>query len=267
MKIGIFDSGLGGLHIAKAVRARLPDYDYTYLGDTLHVPYGKRSKEALYDLTLKAITYLFEQDCTLIIVACNTASAAALRSIQQNYLPGSLYKDRRVLGVVVPMIEEAMACGAHNIGLIATDYIVNSGVYEEELTKINPSISLHSQPTPLLVPLLEDNGERWITDVLKTYIKPLLDQDIDSLILGCTHYALLKPFLGDIMPKNITILSQDDIIPSKLEEYLSNHPEIESILTKNSSIGYEFTDLSAIYRDKISKMVENNAHISKITLK
>ncbi len=266
MKIGIFDSGLGGLHIATSVRERLPNYDYIYLGDTMHVPYGKRSKEVLYDLTLSCVVSLFEQNCALIIVACNTASAAALRSIQQDYLPHSPYKDRRVLGVVVPMIEEAIDSGAQNIGLIATNYIVNSNIYEQELIKINPNITIHSQATPLLVPLLEDGGEPWLEDVLSTYLAPLLAKNIDSLILGCTHYGLLTPILSEILPKNVKVLAQNNIIPSKLAKYIDNHPEIDHKMTRNGKIIYKFTDLSQKYIQNVKNIVGNNAKIRKITI-
>ena len=155
-KIGVFDSGLGGLLITKAIRDRLPSHDIVYYGDTLNVPYGNRSEKAVYDHTKAAIDYLFEQDCSLIIMACNTANASSLRKIQQKYLPKT-YPDRRVLGVIVPTLETAHEKKHTRIGLLATHNLVSSGVYQEELYKINPEIKLFAQSCPLLVPLIEND--------------------------------------------------------------------------------------------------------------
>tara|TARA_R110002124_G_scaffold64985_2_gene177590 strand:- start:396418 stop:397281 length:864 start_codon:yes stop_codon:yes gene_type:complete len=243
MKIGIFDSGLGGLHIAKSIQQQMPEYDYIYLGDTLHVPYGQRSVDTIYELTRKAIDYLFRQDCALIIVACNTASALALRKIQQDYLVNS-YPDRRVLGVIVPTLEHTITSGSQKIGLLATDAMAASGIYEEELTKINPQIQLYTQAAPLLVPMLENDGEVFLEQALKRYLEPLSEKGIDSLILGCTHYCLLKERIGKLLGSKINIISQDEIIPLKLRAYLQKHTEIKGVLTKNSSHTLYVTDIS-----------------------
>ena len=158
-KIGVFDSGLGGLFIADSIRKRLPAYDYLYLGDTLHLPYGRRSDAALYDLSEKAMRYLFAQGCDLVIMACNTASAAALRKLQQVFLARE-FPEKRILGVVVPTLEVAIEHGAHRIGLLATQRTVHSNIYEIELKKINPFVQLVAVASPLLVPLIEDGGEQ-----------------------------------------------------------------------------------------------------------
>jgi glutamate racemase len=157
-KIGVFDSGLGGLYIGRAIRAALPAYDYVYLGDTLHVPYGRRSDAVIYYLCTRAMTYQFERGCDLVIMACNTASASALRRLQQEWLPAHA-PDKRILGVVVPTLETALDHGTTRIGLLATQRTVASRIYEAELQKINPAVKLFAQAAPLLVPLIEDRGE------------------------------------------------------------------------------------------------------------
>ncbi|HRQ62222.1 MAG TPA: aspartate/glutamate racemase family protein, partial [Alphaproteobacteria bacterium] len=147
----------------------MPDLDMVYFGDTLHLPYGNRSQEAIHTYTRNAMGFLFQQGCKLIIVACNTASAAALRQLQQQWLPG-VYSDRRILGVVVPTLEAAIDGGHRNIGLLATNYIVKSDIYGEELKKINPAITLHSIAAPLLVPMIENDGLEWVEPALSRYL-------------------------------------------------------------------------------------------------
>lgn len=246
MSIGIFDSGLGGLVMTRAFRAAMPDYDFLYLGDTLHVPYGPRSAEAIYDFTLQAVDYLFAQGCPLIIIACNTASASALRRLQQEYLPMH-YPDRRILGVIVPTIEAALAGQHKRIGLIGTAFTINSHTYRDELKKIDPVIEIFGKATPLLVPLVENNGVRYAEPVLRDYLEPLLEQGIDSLVLGCTHYPLFKPLLEKILPQGVDLISQDDLLPASLIDYLQRHPEIDRQLTKNGHIRACLTDVTASY--------------------
>lgn len=248
MKIGVFDSGLGGLNVLRTIRDHLPDYDYIYLGDTLHVPYGKRAAETIIDLTRNAIEFLFKQDCQIVIVACNTASAAALRHLQQTYLPHA-YPERRILGVIVPMLEAASESGCTNIGVIGTDYIAQSGVYEDELRKINPATNLTVEATPLLVPLLEACEYRWLPVILKDYLAPIVATSPDALILGCTHYALLKPYLPDILDVNTRVFSQDDLVPPKLADYLNRHPEHEIKLSRGQSCHYFITDCAQTYQN------------------
>lgn len=265
MKIGVFDSGLGGLNIALHMRCAMPHYDYVFLGDTLNVPYGKRAQETIYNLTLKAVEYLFaHKDCQIVIVACNTASAAALRQIQQSWLPFSPFAARRVLGVVVPMIEEVCQLQTDKAGLIGTDYIIHSGVYEQELKKKNADITLITQATPLLVPLLEDNGHKYIQTILDDYMAPLLAQNIEALILGCTHYALLKPYLRYLSP-SLKIISPDDIIPLKCEEYLVRHPEQEASLSQNGTMDFYLTDMGASYLNKMAYLSGENFNFEKVS--
>lgn len=241
MKLGIFDSGLGGIQITRAIRQALPEIDITYLGDTLHLPYGNRSEAAIYHYTRNCMQALLDEGCPLVIVACNTASASALRKLQQEYLPKA-YPERRILGVVVPTIEYAIEQGHTRIGLIGTNYTVHSNVYPEELSKINPDIEILQVNTPLLVPLIEYEGMAWIEEVLDSYIKPLLEKNIQTLILSCTHYVCLK----DLIRKRykIDVISQDEIIPLKLQDYLRRHPEIESKIGKNAAAEFRVTDLT-----------------------
>jgi glutamate racemase len=251
-KIGIFDSGLGGLFIAQAVRKAMPQYDYLYLGDTLNLPYGRRSNEQIYDLCTAAMRHLFEAGCQLVLMACNTASAACLRRLQQEFLINE-FPDRRILGVVVPTLEAAIDSGHINIGLIATERTAYSSIYETELKKINPNVILHTQATPLLVPLIEHGGERYLDIILKDYIDPLIDKKIDCLILGCTHYVSLKHRLRALT--SIDILSQDDIIPFKTENYLARHPEMEMILSRNGTLEIQATDLNEFFEANIQALM------------
>lgn len=263
--IGIFDSGLGGLVMAKAFREALPEYDFLYLGDTLHVPYGPRSAQAIFDFTQDAMEYLFAQGCPLIIIACNTASANALRRLQQNYLPKA-YPDRRILGVIVPTIEATVATGHRNIGLIGTSFTVHSRTYEEELQKINPEIELAAHVTPLLVPLAENNGLKYADPILEDYLQPLIDKNIDSLILGCTHYPLFKPQMQQILPKSVDIISQDEVVPPKLIDYLQRHPEIDSQITKNSTLEGRLTDVTEAYNETGRHLLGENPDFSLVHL-
>ncbi len=254
MKLGIFDSGLGGLIIAKAVRDAIPDIDMLYYGDTLHVPYGSRSRQAIHDYTLRAVKDMFVMDCGLIIVACNTASAAALRQIQQEYLPSSPYHERRILGVVVPTLEEAIERGHERIGLLATRYISDSGIYREELNKINPAIKLFTQGSPLLVPLIENGGMKWVKPILSEYLEPLLRQNVDCILLGCTHYPYLKNIIRDLIGNDIDILSQDETIPAKISDYLARHSEIEEKLDRQGQSVFYATDITESYREAAERI-------------
>lgn len=259
-KIGIFDSGLGGLYIAQSVRKLLPEYDYLYLGDTLNLPYGRRSNEQIHDLCEAAMRYLFAQDCRLVLMACNTASAACLRALQQNFLARE-FPDRRILGVVVPTLEAAIDSGHTNIGLIATERTAHSNIYGAELQKINPAVTLHSVSTPLLVPLIEHGGEKYLDTILKDYIDPLLARNIDCLILGCTHYVSLKDRIRAL--SKIDILSQDDIIPPKTADYLARHPEQESRLSRGGTFTIQATDLNEFFEENIRKFIGQDVPVSR----
>lgn len=252
-KIGVFDSGLGGLMIASSIRARMPDYDYVYLGDTLHLPYGRRSDQAIYDLCEGAMRYLFAQDCDLIVMACNTASAAALRKLQQGFLARE-FPQNRILGVVVPTLEVAIEQGNEKIGLLATQRTVHSGIYDVELKKINPAVEMVSVAAPLLVPMIEDGGEKYLDAVLQDYLKPMKDAKVESVILGCTHYVALKARVQKLLP-GAALISQDDIIPAKLEDYLRRHPEIETRLSKGGSFEIHATDTNENFQRNVDALM------------
>jgi glutamate racemase len=263
--IGIFDSGLGGLVMTRAFRAALPQTDFLYLGDTLHVPYGPRSADAIFEFTLQAVEYLFDQGCPLIIIACNTASANALRRLQQTYL-AEHYPDRRILGVIIPTVEAAIEAGCTRIGLIGTAFTARSKTYEEELQKLNPAISLHPKATPLLVPLVENNGLKYAEPILRDYLEPLLQAGIDSLILGCTHYPLFKPQLAKILPPHVDIISQDEVVPAKLMHYLQRHPEIEHRISKGGTLKCLLTDVTPSYTESGEGLLGEAVDFEKVVL-
>jgi len=265
MKLGVFDSGLGGLIIASAIKNNMPKYDMIYLGDTLHVPYGSRSSKAILDYTWQGMKFLFEKDCQIIIMACNTASAAALRIIQQQYLTKH-YPDRRILGVVVPTLEECADRGYKSVGVIGTNYIINSGVYAQELKKINNEISIDMQATPLLVPMIENNGMKWIRPVLEDYMQPLITNKVQACILGCTHYIYLKEMLSKIYGDNMDIISQDEIVPPKLADYLSRHAEIDDILSKNGMTEFYVTDKTSNFEDTAIELYKEPLDIKAVEI-
>jgi glutamate racemase len=244
MQIGVFDSGLGGLAIANAIMARLPDYDFLYLGDTKRVPYGVRSQATIHEFVGQAIQFLFDNDCQLVILACNTASAESLRKTQQEYLPHN-YPDRRVLGVIIPTAEAALEQGSPSkVGVLATPSTVESDAFGRELRRISPSSEPIQQAAPLLVPLIENDGLKYIGPVLDDYLAPL--QGADSILLACTHYCLVKDMVRERV--NVPVISEDEIIPEKTADYLTRHPEIDSKLAKGGRRRYCVTDVTDSYK-------------------
>lgn len=228
MKIGFFDSGLGGLTVMRAVAKFLPRYEYEFYGDTTNVPYGDKSEEEIFDLTKSGITHLFEQDCCLVIVACNTASCETLRRLQDEWLP-STCPDRTVLGVIIPVIEELCAGGKSRALLLATKRTVSSGKYHFELGKQNrQDVKIEAQAAPELVPCIEAGKHKEAVEVASDYILERVSA-IDTVILGCTHYTVLASDLRRRFP-DLRFLSQADIIPHKLQTYLNVHPEITNKL-------------------------------------
>ena len=229
MKIGVFDSGLGGLVITKAFIDALPQYDYLYLGDTAHLPYGEKTSGRILKYTLDAMRWLIKQDCKLIIIACNTATSICLRYIQQKFIPSEA-PDVKVLGVIIPTVEVALSGGEKNIGVIATRATVESHIYQTDLQKLQSDIIVLEQATPKIVPLIEENDFSNMEKILEGYLQPL--KGVESLILGCTHYPLIKNYARKILP-NCHIISQDEFMGAKLTDYLRRHPEIETKLSKN----------------------------------
>ncbi len=266
MKIGIFDSGLGGLVVTKGIINQLPSFDTIYLGDTARVPYGNRSQATIYEFTLQAVDYLFKHDCQIIIVACNTASAEALRKIQQEYLPQS-YPDRRVLGVLIPAAEAAVeATVSKRVGILATQATVSSNAFEREIHKLDPSVFVFQNPAPLLVPLIENDGIRYIHPVLRDYLAPLLAQSIDTLILGSTHYSLIKDSVRQIAGPHVTLVSADETTPEKLKNYLDRHRDHESKLTQLSNHRYCVTDLNKTTTMLAQTVMKQSIHLELVSL-
>ena len=227
--IGIFDSGVGGLTVFKEIKKALPDYSYVYLGDSLRAPYGGRSQQAIFEFTRQAVDYLFKQGCELVILACNSASAEALRKLQREWLSEN-FPDRRILGVIRPVAEEAAKLSRFGrIGVVGTKATVESGAYERELKLQNPDLNIFQQACPLLVPLIE---EGWLKKpetrmIVKKYLAPLKQRQVDTLILGCTHYPMLMKEFVRLAGKRIKVLDAPKIVAEKLVDYLKRHPEVE----------------------------------------
>ncbi len=244
--IGVFDSGYGGLTILKEIRKALPQYSYLYLGDNARAPYGTRSFDTVYRFTLQAVTHLFEKGCHLVILACNTASAKALRSIQQNNLP-LIDPARRVLGVIRPTVEEiGNITKTGCIGVLGTPGTIRSQSYDLEIAKLHPDFKTYSTPCPMWVPLIEnDEINSPATDYfVEKYTSQLLGQspEIDTVLLACTHYPLLADKIKQHIPGHINIVCQGKIVAESLADYLRRHPEIESKCLKNSSAEFLTTE-------------------------
>jgi glutamate racemase len=257
--IGIFDSGLGGLEILREIIDFLPEYDYLYLGDSARAPYGNRSYEEIHKFTSQAVDFLFDENCPLVILACNTASSKALRRIQGEY-------SEKVLGVLIPAAEKAVEMTKNNkIGVIATKGTVFSKAFMREIKKLKPETEVFQEACPLLVPLIE-SGEKNVKPVLEKCLKPLVKRGIDVLILGCTHYGLIKQDIEKITPKEIKILAEGKIVAQKLKDYLQRHKEIEEQLTKNSSIEILTTGLSSNFEKIGKKFFQKEFKAKKVKL-
>jgi glutamate racemase len=244
--IGIFDSGYGGLTVFKEIEKQLPEFDYIYLGDNARTPYGTRSLEKVYEFTLEGVRYLFEQGCNLVILACNTASANALRTIQRKNL-ASFGPQKRVLGVIRPTTERLSEFShSGHIGLCGTTATVNSGSYVIEAQKYAPDIQVHQQACPLWVPMVENDeiGSEAAHLITQKYLSELLGQhpDIDAVLLACTHYPLMYATIKAHLPEGITLISQGELVAHSLRDYLSRHPEMEALCSKGGSRIFLTTD-------------------------
>ena len=244
--IGVFDSGYGGLTVLKEIAEALPGYDYIYLGDNARAPYGNRSFETIYHYTLQCVKWFFKQGCPLVVLACNTASAKALRTIQQNDLP-KIDSTKRVLGVIRPTTEiVGRYSTSSKVGVLATNGTVQSKSYQIEIEKFYPNLKVYQQACPLWVPLIE-NGEyenEGADYFIKKYVDELMKKDaaIDTILLACTHYPLIQQKIEAQLPENVKVLSQGKIVANSLKDYLHRHPEIASKITANASLKFYTTD-------------------------
>lgn len=250
MKIGLFDSGLGGLVTLKNVRKLLTDYDYFYYGDTENMPYGERSSGEVLELTKKGINFLFDRGCILVILACNTASADALRVIQQQYIPKSKYAGRKVLGVIRPIAETAAE--GNKIGVLATTGTVKSGAYPKEILKITPNAQVIQVAAFEVAPLVEAGNLLLAGDFLKAYAERLVKKGVDTLVLGCTHYPMVRSSLKEL-EKTLRVVDQTDVLPNKLVDYLARHQEIASGLSKSRAVQIHITKRNQYIVNKIQE--------------
>ena len=265
--IGVFDSGFGGLTVLKSFLKYCPDLSYVYLGDNARVPYGSKSEELIYEYSKQAIDFLFKKDCQLVIFACNTASALALRRIQQEYLPEK-YPDKKVLGVVRPIAEHiASKRDIKKVGVIGTRATINSKVYTKEINNLNKEIKVLEQATPLLAPIIEDGEipEAALDIILEKYLQFVRDEAIEELILACTHYPLLYDKIKDKLPEHCQMDCPSDIAAKSLVDYLARHKEIE--LGRKAKREFYTTDDVKKFKELGGKFLEQEIkNINKINL-
>lgn len=258
--IGVFDSGVGGLSVLKEFINELPKYDYMYLGDSARTPYGNRSRESVLQFTKEGIDFLFSKGCTLIIIACNTASATVLREIQEEYLRKPKVTDKKILGVIRPVVEEMINISKKGrIGVVGTRGTISSKAYEIELKNLKPDIKVFGQACPLLVPLVEEGylHKPATRMILRQYLNPLKSHNIDTLILGCTHYPALYGEFVRMVGKSITVPHPGEIVASSLKKYLKNHPEIESTLTRKAVRKFFATDDPGRFKEVVKIFMKN----------
>jgi len=271
--IGVFDSGYGGLTILKEFLNDLPEFDFIYLGDNARAPYGSRSFEVVYEYTLQAVKKLFEMGCHLVILACNTASAKALRNIQQNDLP-ILDPNRRVLGVIRPAVESIgdFTRNGH-VGIFGTVGTVLSNSYPIELEKWagGKVVQTTQEACPIWVPLVENyeidspGTDYFVSKNIKNLLAA--DPEIDSIILGCTHYPLLMPVIRKFVPEGIQLLEQGKVVSAKLIEYLNNHPEMNAQISKSGCVKYYTTENRTVFDKNAATFIGRNIKSEKIILK
>ncbi len=268
--IGIFDSGYGGLTILHGIRQLLPQYDYLYLGDNARAPYGTRSFDVVYEFTRQAVVRLFEMGCQLVILGCNTASAKALRTIQQHDLP-QIDPNRRVLGIIRPTAEIiGTLTQSRHIGVFATEGTIKSESYPLEIHKLFPDIKVSGVACPFWVPLVEYNEAD--SPGADYFVKKRIDQmlrqdpDIDTIILGCTHYPLLLPKIHKYMPRGIRIISQGEYVAEALKNYLERHQDLEERCTKGGTTHYLTTENPDKFREQAQLFLHEPVEVEKITL-
>ncbi|MCQ2344048.1 MAG: glutamate racemase [Paludibacteraceae bacterium] len=259
MRIGVFDSGYGGLTILKALHSELPDYDFVYLGDNARAPYGTRSFDVVYEYTLEAVKCLMERGCDLVVLACNTASAKALRSIQQNDLP-QLGSEKRVLGVVRPTVEViGQYTKSRKVGILATEGTVASRSYSIEIGKLAPDVEVYEQACPMWVPLIENNerDNEGADYFIRKYTSELMSRcaDIDTVVLGCTHYPIIKRRIEECLPPTVRVVEQGGIVARSLKDYLRRHGEMDARCARNGQMEFLTTESEEKFRKAAADFV------------
>ncbi|WP_287768410.1 glutamate racemase [Bacteroides sp.] len=268
--IGVFDSGYGGLTILDKIREVLAEYDYIYLGDNARAPYGTRSFEVVYEFTRQAVNKLFDMGCHLVILACNTASAKALRSIQMNDLP-QIDPARRVLGVIRPTVECVGEISKNqHIGVLATAGTIKSESYPLEIHKLFPEIQVSGTACPMWVSLVENNEsqDEGADYFIRKYIDQLLSKDpqIDTVILGCTHFPILLPKIRQYIPDHISVIAQGEYVAESLKDYLKRHPEMDAKCTKNGNCQFYTTEAEEKFSESASTFLKQQISVKHITL-
>ena len=268
--IGVFDSGYGGLTILDKIREVLPEYDYIYLGDNARAPYGTRSFEVVYEFTRQAVNKLFDMGCHLVILACNTASAKALRSIQMNDLP-QIDPARRVLGVIRPTVECIGEISKNqHIGVLATAGTIKSESYPLEIHKLFPEIQVSGTACPMWVSLVENNEsqDEGADYFIRKYIDQLLSKDpqIDTVILGCTHFPILLPKIRQYIPDHISVIAQGEYVAESLKDYLKRHPEMDAKCTKNGNCQFYTTEAEEKFSESASSFLNQQIDVKRISL-
>ena len=268
--IGVFDSGYGGLTILRQIRELMPQNDYIYLGDNARTPYGTRSYEVIYEFTLQAVNRLFQMGCYLVILACNTASAKALRSIQQNDLP-LMDNERRVLGVIRPTTEcIGQLTQTRHVGIVATPGTIRSKTYELEIAKLYPDVTVVGEACPMWVPLVENEeyDNPGADYFVQKNIRQLLEKDplIDCIILGCTHYPILMDKIRKYTPEHVCIVPQGQYVASSLKEYLNRHPDMDKKITKNGTVQFYTTEQPEPFNESAATFLGETINAERLIL-
>ncbi|MBI2484330.1 glutamate racemase [Candidatus Uhrbacteria bacterium] len=279
MSVGIFDSGLGGLTVLKQIVKLLPQYAYVYFGDNAHAPYGDRSEDRIYEFTKSGVEFLFRQGCVLVILACNTATAVALRRLQQEWLPAA-YPDRRILGIILPVVETVVTMKVKRpkrIGVIGSRATIQSNVYFKEIGKRDSSLlpALFQKSCPLLVPFIEEGMHKSIPAamILKHYLRPLKQKQISVLILGCTHYPMMKKKIQSVIGKSVAVIDPGIIVARSLKQYLARHPEIDSRLERyqhadeySANVSFFTTDIAEKIKASIARFWGRKTDVRRVSL-
>ena len=268
--IGVFDSGYGGLTILSKIKDAMPQYDYVYIGDNARAPYGPRSFEVVYDFTLQAVKKLFEMGCHLVILACNTASAKALRSIQMNDLP-NIDANRRVLGVIRPTVESIGGLTATgHVGVLATPGTIKSEYYPLEINKLFPNVEVTGEACSMWATLVENNeiDNEGTAYFIKKNLDSLIakDSQIDTIILGCTHYPILLPLIKQLVPDDIQVVAQGEYVAESLKDYLKRHPEVDAKCTKHGRTLYYTTEAKDVFKESATRFLDEDIDVHRIVL-